>query len=379
LRSSTKKNYAHFALVLLSSTLLLGLVPRKLEPEIQSQILKKNWGLKSELSSEKIRSEKIRPDVYVTEAWKIAKGSKDVVVAVIDTGIDSKHPEISGKLWEKKNGNTTIYGWNFVSNAANPSDEHGHGTHVSGIISSISPKVSLMPIKYYSESNSGIVNLKNTIQAIHYAIDQGAKIINYSGGGPEFSEEEYLAIKRAESKGILIVAAAGNESQDTDKPEHAYYPAAYRVSNIISVAATDPNNELISSSNWGKKRVDLAAPGANIYSALPGGNYGYMTGTSQATAFVTGAAALLLSKNPNLTPSEIKEIITASVDTIPALSNRVASGGKLNIYKALRKLSGISLTPSAIAEQKSAPGELFRSLLPKIEPSVKRSSSSTTD
>src|SRR4029077_10572959 len=125
-------------------------------------------------------------------------------------------------------------------------------------------------------SNPGSVNLRNTVKAINYAIDHGARIINYSGGGPEFSEEEYLAIKRAESKGILFVAAAGNERQNTDLVENYYYPSAYRLSNIISVAATDIHNNLLPSSNWGKKSVDVAAPGENIYSTLPQNKFGYM-------------------------------------------------------------------------------------------------------
>jgi subtilisin family serine protease len=177
-----------------------------------------------------------------------------------------------------------------------PSDDHGHGTHVAGIIgavtnldsgvSGVAPRVLIMAVKYYSESNPGSVNLKNTIDALNYAIDRGARIINYSGGGPEYSEAEYLAIKRAESRGILVVAAAGNEHQNTDLRERLYYPQAYGLSNIISVAATDINNNLLPSSNWGKSKIDVAAPGENIYSTLPGNRYGYMTGTSQATAFV---------------------------------------------------------------------------------------------
>src|SRR5581483_9474864 len=141
-------------------------------------------------------------------------------------------------------------------------------------VSGVAHKVSIMSVKYYSDANPGSVNLKNTVKAINYAVDHGAKIINYSGGGPEFSEEEYLAIKKAEAQGVLFVAAAGNEHQNTDLVENYYYPSAYRLSNIISVAATDIHNNLLPSSNYGKSRVDIAAPGENIYSTLPGGSYG---------------------------------------------------------------------------------------------------------
>jgi subtilisin family serine protease len=205
-------------------------------------------------------------------------------------------------------------------------------------VSGVAHHVSIMSVKYYSDANTGAVNLRNTVKAINYAVQSGAKIINYSGGGPEFSEEEYLAIKKAEAKGVLFVAAAGNERQDTDLVENYYYPSAYRLSNIISVAATDINNQLLKSSNWGKSKVDVAAPGENIYSTLPGGRYGYMSGTSQATAFVTGMAALLLSQNPKLKPTQIKEIIMSSVDRFPQLEAKVATGGRVNAYKALLAL-----------------------------------------
>jgi subtilisin family serine protease len=191
-----------------------------------------------------------------------------------------------------------------------------------------------MSVRYYSDYNPGSVNLSNTIKAINYAVEHGAKIINYSGGGPEFSEEEYLAIKKAESKGILFVAAAGNEHRNVDFSENYYYPSAYHISNILSVAATDSNNNLIASSNWGQNKVEVAAPGENIYSTLPNRHLGYMSGTSQATAFVTGIAAFLLSYDLSLTPQELKEIIVNSVDKFPQLETKVKSGGRVNAYNS---------------------------------------------
>jgi thermitase len=187
---------------------------------------------------------------------------------------------------------------------------------------------------------------------LNYAVDHGARIINYSGGGPEFSEDEYLAIKKAEAKGILVVSAAGNEHQNTDLTENYYYPAAYRLSNIISVASTDINNNLLPSSNWGKTHVDVAAPGENIFSTLPNGRYGYMTGTSQATAFVTGIAALLLSKDPTLTPVQLKEMIMSSVDRFPQLETKLVTGGRVNAYGALLALQnkGQFKQPKSIAK-----------------------------
>ncbi len=195
-----------------------------------------------------------------------------------------------------------------------------------------------MPLRYFSDAAPGHVNLARTVKAIDFAIENGAHIINYSGGGPEFSKAEYLVIRKAMSRGILLVAAAGNEKSNSDLIQNYYYPAAYKLPNIIVVAATTINNRLLASSNWGKKKVTVAAPGENIYSTLPDGRYGYMSGTSQATAFVSGVAALLLSEDPTLTPIEIKHIIMGSVDPIPALRGKVASGGKVNAYQALLTL-----------------------------------------
>lgn len=302
----------------------------------------KNWGL---LNSQD------KSHISAPDAWKIAEGSRDIIVAVIDTGVDFNHPNLSANRWQdpKAPKGQKIYGWDFVANTPNPTDEHGHGTHVAGIIGAagdastgvvgVAPKVSIMAVRYYSESNPGSVNLQNTVKAIDYAVEHGARIINYSGGGPDFSEEEYFAIKRAEAAGVLFVAAAGNEHQDTDRIENYYYPSAYRLSNILSVAATDIHNNLLRSSNWGRSKVDVAAPGENIYSTLPSGQHGYMSGTSQATAFVSGMAALLLSKNPSLKPEQLKQLILSSVDKIPQLQGKVASSGRVNAHSALVSLT----------------------------------------
>lgn len=303
-----------------------------------SEFSPKNWGLG-------IAAAKIQ------KAWSLSQGSKNVVVAVIDTGIDSNHPDLKPNLWKAPlHGN--VYGWDFVTRSANPKDQHGHGTHIAGIIGAIAnPKtgtagvaqnVQIMPIRYYSETASGSVNLANTIKALHYAIDNGARIINYSGGGPEYSEEEFQAMKKAQEKGILIVAAAGNDHNNTDLEENRYYPAAYAskgLTNIISVASIDSNGKLLPSSNYGLKSVDLAAPGESILSTIPGSKYGKLTGTSQATAFVSGVAALILSKQPSLTPSQIKDVILQNVSFSHDLRGKVASSGYLDALKALTALS----------------------------------------
>jgi len=294
----------------------------------------RNWGLENSENTSHINARK---------AWRISKGSKQIVVAVIDTGIDPNHPDLKDNICRTKGE----YGFDFVSNKKNPGDAHGHGTHVAGIIggsarnpvagaSGVAPNICIMAVRYYSDTASGAQNLANTVKAINYAVDHGANVINYSGGGAEFSAAEMRAIQRAEAKGVIFVAAAGNEYQDTDKSGNAYFPAAYGLSNIIAVAGTNQKSELLPASNWGKKHVHVAAPGEHIYSTLQKGRYGYLTGTSQATAFVSGLAALILSEIPGLKPVEVREIIMKTVDKHPGLEQKIASGGKINAYNALR-------------------------------------------
>ncbi len=303
----------------------------------------RNWGLEDRAIS-------------VERAWKLTEGSRNVIVAVIDTGIDASHPDLKPNLW-KSPGNRnrpssgSVYGWDFVTQGPNPVDFHGHGTHIAGIIgaianprtgtSGVTRNVQIMPVRYYSEHAPGSVNLSNTIKALHYAIDNGARIINYSGGGPEYSEEEYQAMKKAEERGVLIVAAAGNDRHNTDVEEYRYYPAAYGLKglkNIITVASMDSENRILPSSNWGVRSVDVAAPGESILSTIPGGRYGRMTGTSQATAFVSGIAALILSKAPALSPSQVKELIVKNTTPIANLRTKVGSGGKVDAFRAISAL-----------------------------------------
>lgn len=300
------------------------------------------------------------------KAWRVSQGSRDVIVAIIDTGVDEKHPDLANNLWvnkgetgKDKNGKDRsnnqidddgngfiddVHGWNFVANNNNLSDSHGHGTHIAGIIgaeggngigiSGVSPKASMMILKYYDPHSSESNNLLNTVRAIQYAVKMGANIINYSGGGLAPSAEERAAIEEADRKGILFVAAAGNERSDSDVKK--YYPADYGLKNIISVTAIDKKKEVLPSSNWGKETVQIAAPGNAVYSTLPGGRYGEMTGTSQATAYVTGAAALLMANNSELRVADRAiKYITQTGDIDDHLEGKTQFSRRLNIYKAL--------------------------------------------
>jgi subtilisin family serine protease len=305
--------------------------------------------------------------VSAQQAWALGRGSKSIVVAVIDTGCDVNHEDLTANLWNNPgesgldakghdkahnqiddDGNgfiDDVHGWNFVSSNADLTDNHGHGTHIAGIIGAeagngkgiagIAPDVSLMCLKYFDPKVPSTDNLKNTVAAIHYARLMKANIINYSGGGVEFSQDEHDAIEDARKAGILFVAAAGNERSNSDV--HHYYPADYGLTNIISVTAVDPNLQVLPSSNYGSATVDIAAPGQNILSTLPGNAYGYMTGTSQATAFVTGAAVLVMAHRGIRDPELVKKYIIATGDAESQLVNKTASYRRLNLYKALLK------------------------------------------
>jgi thermitase len=336
--------------------------------------MQKNWGLMGTHGTS---------DISANKAWQITQGDRRIIVAIIDTGADVNHPDLAENIWKNpgetgldangkdkstngkdNDGNgyiNDVNGWNFVDDNNKVVDNHGHGTHISGIvgaaglkggISGVCPKVSLMILKYFDPKSKGNDNLRNTVRAIRYAVDMGANIINYSGGGIDPNDDEFAAVKYAKDHGVLFVAAAGNEHSNSDVSH--YYPADYNLSNIISVTAIDPVAKVLRSSNFGKSSVNIAAPGEGIYSTLPSGNYGYMTGTSQATAFVSGVAALILSHNKDFSADQVKKQIVSTADEIPGLRDKSSSGGKLNSYAALAKqpnipATGITTTRSTVA------------------------------
>lgn len=294
--------------------------------------------LESQFASWGVEPSNKKSSINLIPAWETFEKKKEIVVAVIDTGIDPNHPFLKDNLYVPKGSpSVSNYGIDFSKNHQNkyqPMDNHGHGTHVSGIIKSVYPNVKILPLKYYNPSASGQDNLNSTIEALRYAVNQNVDIINYSGGGPEPALEELKILKEAERKGILIVAAAGNEESNIDVKSNAYYPASYGLTNIVTVTAHDRNLQMLSSSNWGKRSVDISAPGYRIKSALPKSRAGYLTGTSQATAFVSGAAALLMSQYPELKTEEIKAIIKKSAKKEITLLSKCSSGGRLDAGKA---------------------------------------------
>lgn len=340
------------------------------EPRVfkQQSSLSQLWGLKN-IGFFEVYNQSLQP-----ASNSILPCSSKVVVAVIDTGIDYTHPELRDNLWinrgetgfwQPPKGSTTecrqrscngiddddngfaddVVGWDFVHNVPLPYDTHGHGTHIAGIIAGealggapiagVCLNVLVMALKYYDNSGIGYNNLQNTVRAVQYAVRNGAHIINYSGGGSDPAPSERAAIEEARLKNVLFVAAAGNDSHNNDVIP--YFPASYGLENIIVVASLNQQNELLSSSNFGPKSVHVAAPGLTIFSALPRGRFGTMSGTSQATAFVTGAAALLISQVDlkNYDHRKIKHWLEQSSGPISGKKDRL-SGGIISIAKALK-------------------------------------------
>jgi thermitase len=313
-----------------------------------------NWGLQT---------------LDITQAWRKQMGSKKIVVAIIDTGCDTAHPSLRENIWrnpgesglddfgmsrasngidDDDNGFVDdVQGWNFASNNADVMDDHGHGTHIAGIIgakkgngwpsSGVAPNVSLMILKYYDSKNKGMDNLENTIRAIRYAVRMGADVINYSGGGLLKSSEEESMIRWAGKQGVLVIAAAGNEGMNSDF--FPFYPANYDLPNVLSVGAIDRSGMLMDMSNYGLNSVDLVAPGKNIYSTLPNGQFGYMSGTSQATAFATGVAVLMMAEEAEMkTPEILIKHLLASGKSEPRLKTRIRSGSVLNAGLSIKAL-----------------------------------------
>ncbi|MDD1724652.1 MAG: S8 family serine peptidase [Methanospirillum sp.] len=284
-------------------------------------------------------------DIDAPEAWSVTTGSSSVIVGIIDTGVDYTHPDLSANIWQNtaevingkdddKNGYIDdIRGWNFASKNNNPMDDNGHGTHCAGTIAAIGNNgigitgtawnIRIMPLKFLNAKGTGYTS--DAISAILYAKQKGVSILSNSWSGTGYSQ----ALKDAiDSSPAVFICAAGNSGADSDvKPQ---YPAAFTSGNIISVAATDYKDQLASFSNYGVNSVDIAAPGVNIYSTSRAGNYQYLSGTSMAVPHVTGAAALLKSKNPSITGSEIRNAILRNGDALPSLSGKVSTGSRLN-------------------------------------------------
>jgi len=290
-------------------------------------------------------------DIWATNAWDVFTGSDQVVIGVIDTGTDHTHPDLAANIWvnpgeipgngidDDLNGFVDdVHGWDFINHDNDPMDDNGHGTHVAGTIGAIGDNgngvagvswtVEIMPLKFLSAGGSG--STADAIGAVEYATMMGARLTSNSWGGGGFSQALHDAIADANANGILFVAAAGNASSNTDFSAH--YPSSYDLDNIISVAATDHNDALAGFSNYGLASVDLAAPGVNIYSTLPGNSYGSNSGTSMATPHVAGALGLVFGRFPAIGHLDARNLIFNFADPLPGLSGLMVTGARLNAF-----------------------------------------------
>ncbi len=313
------------------------------------------WGLKNSgaLDSAGMRGLG-NVDVGAEKAWDITTGSKDVLVAVIDTGVDHTHPDLAPNIFVnqmEKNGLPgvdddgngyidDIHGYDFVNGDGDPMDDNGHGTHCAGTIGAagddgkglvgVNWNVTIMGIKFLANEGGG--TLANAIKSINYAVTMGVDVMNNSWGGGGYSEILKETIRRAGRAGIVFVAAAGNDASDNDR--RPSYPASYDVDNVVSVAAVDNRGDLAYFSNYGSKSVHVAAPGHNILSTVPGGTDTY-SGTSMATPHVTGVVALMLAYNPRMAYDEVKHRLISTSKPLSALKGRVASAGVVDAFYAL--------------------------------------------
>ncbi|HOT95827.1 MAG TPA: S8 family serine peptidase [bacterium] len=345
----------------------------------------KQWGLHNTGQSGGLAD----ADIDAPDAWETATGSTSIIVGIVDSGIDYRHPDLRANLytnpgedpWSNPDDPTTgnkidddgngyiddWKGYNFYTDTNDPYDENGHGTHVAGIVgaagnngvgvSGVCWQVRLLPLRFLDASGNG--NVGDAIEAIEYGVRMGVRVFNNSWGGADKSTFLEEAVQLAHDHNALFVAAAGNDGVNTDTtPE---YPACLQIDNVVSVAASDQGDQralwgddnddntndcgfacsnavaAVPGSNYGPASVDLAAPGKDIYSTVPGG-YAVFSGTSMAAPFVSGAAALLLARNFSLTDLQLKQRLLSSVDPLSAFSGLTVTAGRLNLQKALAGL-----------------------------------------
>jgi subtilisin family serine protease len=313
-------------------------------------------------------------------AWDVTTGSSDVVIAVLDTGVKYDHPDLAANMWhnptEKPNngkdddGNGIVddyYGYDALNLDGNPMDDNGHGTHCAGVIGAVGNnsqgvvgvnwKTKIMALKFLGAD--GLSFSSGALDAYEYAITQkkrgvNLRVISNSWGGPGKSLAIQSVMQEAADNGIISICAAGND--DTDNDAKATNPSNGNVTGLVSVGASDENDNRASFSNYGKRNVDLFAPGVDIYSTYIGKGanaYTFESGTSMACPHVAGAAALLLAQAPSLGVAEVKTRLLAAVDVLPQLKGLATSSGRLNLAKLLS--NGIYSVRGVVTDEAKKP------------------------
>jgi hypothetical protein len=352
------------------------------------------WSLRNSGQNINFQSGIAGADIHAVPAWDIAQGSRSFVIGIVDSGVDYNHPDLVANIWSAPADFTVLvdgqpitcaagtHGFNAIARTCDPMDDDSsrHGTFVSGIIgadgdnslglSGVSRVASMMALKFLGPDGSG--KTSDAIAAIEFAIQVKAalgvnaniRILNNSWGGSTFSLALLDAINSASSNDMLFVAAAGNNATNSDVTP--FYPSGFNAPNIISVAATDNRDQLVSSSNFGPSSVDLGAPGRDIASTYPTQTYVFETGTSMSAAVVSGAAGLVLSGCPGLTTTQLRANLISGVDVVPSLQSRTASGGRLNVFNSLQNCAGAA-----------PPSFTMKSLSPFLLPNVGGSATAT--
>jgi subtilisin family serine protease len=296
-------------------------------------------------------------DIDAPDAW--GKRTGCAKVAVLDTGIDTDHPDLAanvnksddkpnnGKDDDKNGYVDDTYGYNAIKGKGSGEDDNGHGTHAAGIVAArgnnttgnagVCWSAKLGAVKFMNSKGKG--STSDAIEGIEYAVKTGYKIVNCSFGSSSKSEALHDAVDYAQSKNVLLVVAAGNDGKNIDKSP--VYPASYGDSNILAVAASTSSDTLASFSNYGSEGVDVAAPGDDIFSTYSGGGYRVLSGTSMAAPYVAGVAALLRKQESDASYGDLRYAIRHKVDKPAALEGKVAYDGRLNAQKALAAISSL--------------------------------------
>lgn len=302
-------------------------------------------------------------NIKAPQVWQTYRESPKIVIAVLDTGVDYTHPDLKANMWSK-NGR---YGYDFYDNDADPMDEESHGTHCAGTIAGVGNngvgvvgvtwQAQIMAMRFMGPDGSG--STSDAVKCIDWAVANGAHILSNSWAGPDTSRELAEAVTRAEQKGVLFVAAAGNSvGNGNNNDNYPYYPASLPNANVISVGAIDVNNARGSFSHYGPKSVDIGAPGVGIISTVIKGQYAKLDGTSMAAPHVAGAAALVWGKT-YASPAQdrtqmttVRDLIYANARPVPALKQFWGYTAPAKVPGGVLDLSFLAQTPSGTTPPK---------------------------